>query len=179
MFVHESHLAQPSGVGRSGVFVVVGVRATGVATFGVPMGRIAVLSSRFFFGFGSGATGEISTAIISYSKDRALTLIVLLHVKFAQQHDGLFSEDSSVCRKRSIDAVVCVDVHHAATATEAIIQAAEVHGTDAVLSQGGGAHDAWLDSHVQICVADDGLSVLGHDFGQSDEFGVTGSLMRC
>jgi hypothetical protein len=67
-------------------------------------------------------------------------------------------------------------VHDSTTATKAIVQAAEVDCAYAVLPQCRGTHDARLDSHVEIGLAEDGLWVLGHDLGEGDKFGVTGAL---
>lgn len=69
-----------------------------------------------------------------------------------------------------------MDIHHATAASEPIIQTAKVNRADPILPQRGRAHDARLHRHVEICFADDCLWVLGHDFGEGDEFGVAGAL---
>lgn len=69
-----------------------------------------------------------------------------------------------------------MDVHDATAAAEAVVETAEVDGTDPVLAECRGAHDTWLDSHVEVGLLDDGLRVLGYDFGEGHELCVAGAL---
>lgn len=105
-----------------------------------------------------------------------LTFVVLLHIKLAQQHDGLLSEKSSVDGIRRIHAVVGMHRHHASAAAETVVEAPEVHRPDAVLPQRGGTHDARLNGDVQVGLLEDGLRMLGHDFRERDELGVARAL---
>ena len=105
-----------------------------------------------------------------------LTFLVLLHIEPAQQHTRLLSEQAPVDGIRRIHALVGMNLHHASTAPEAIVQAPEVDGADAVLAQRGGAHDTRLDGDIEVRFLEHGLGVLGHDFGEGDEFGVSRAL---
>lgn len=63
--------------------------------------------------------------------------------------------------------------HDAAGAAEFVIVAAKVHGTYAILSQCGGAHDARLNGHIQIRRAQNREPVRAQYVLESNEFGVT------
>lgn len=67
-------------------------------------GRILVFSSRPFLSLGSGASTALNRAFVR-SRDSLLkhTFLVLLDVETAQQHDGFFTKQVSISRKRSID----------------------------------------------------------------------------
>jgi hypothetical protein len=69
-----------------------------------------------------------------------------------------------------------VDVQYTPSATEALIPAAEVHSTDTILTQHGCAHDARLDSDIEIGLVEDLDGMLGQDTSNGDEFGVSGAI---
>jgi hypothetical protein len=197
---------QPVGVSMAGVLTA-GVPTEGVLTAGVPArvvptvgklaageiilagvlppvgtptGKISVLSSRFFLGFGSGAANTLSVGTphpkVAQTTAGKLTLVVLLHVESAQQHDRLLAEEASVDGVRRIDALVHVHSHDAAGAAKAVVEAAKVHAADSELAQGRGAHDAGLDGHVEVGGVQDGRVVAGHDLAESDKLGVASAL---
>ena len=102
--------------------------------------------------------------------------VVLLDVESAQQHDGFFAEDAAVDGVRRVDGGIGAESHDASAAAEALIQAAEVDSADAILAEGGGAHDAWFDSDVKVRGRKDGKWMLGDDLAEGDKFSVTSSL---
>jgi hypothetical protein len=104
------------------------------------------------------------------------TLVVLLHIESPQQHDSLLAEQASVDRVRRIDALVHVNSHDAASATETIVEAAEVDAADTELAKSRSAHDARFDRHIEVGGVQDGWVVTGHDFAESDELGVASAL---
>ena len=78
----------------------------------------------------------------------------------------------------SIPNIITSSMHrqHPTTAAEPIVQTSEIHGTDPRLSQRGSTHDARFHGDVQIGFAQDAQGVAGGDFGEGDEFGVSGAL---
>lgn len=164
-----------TGVARAGEMTLAGV----FPPEGTPIGKISVLSSRFFFGFGSGAVQETRLANRKPTQQTSiiLTLIILLHIKPPQQHNRLLTEQASIDRERRVNAFVHVNSHDAAGAAEAVIEAAEVDGADSELAQSRSAHDAGLDGHVEVGGVQDGRVVAGHDFAEGDELGVAGALV--
>lgn len=104
------------------------------------------------------------------------TFLVLLYVESSQQHDCFLPEQTTVDRIWRVNAPVGVNLHHTATASKSIVQTAEVDCPDTVLSQRGSAHDAWLDSDIEVAFFDHVLRVLGHDLSQSDELCVASAL---
>jgi hypothetical protein len=163
-------------VGRpaAGEIVLAGV----LPPVGTPTGKISVLSSRFFFGFGSGAASYTVSRLLSNSQvtPEKLTLVVLLHIESAQEHDRLLPEQASVDRVRRVDALVHVHRHDTTGTAKAVVEAAKVDAADSELAKGRGAHDAGLDGHVEVGGVQDGRVVAGHDFAESDELGVAGAL---
>jgi hypothetical protein len=69
-----------------------------------------------------------------------------------------------------------VNSHNTTSATETIIEAAEVDSADTKLAKSRSTHDAGLDGHVEVRVVQDVGVVAGHDLGESDELGVAGAL---
>lgn len=146
--------------------------------FGVDMGKISVLSSLFFFGLGSGAMFVLASPACSPNRALRRTFIILLHVKLPQKHDSLLPEQASVDRVGRIYALIGVDGHDSAAATEAVIQAAKVHGADAVLAESGSAHDARLDGDIKVRLLEDAGRVLRHDLGEGDKFRMACALSK-
>lgn len=170
-----------AGVPAIGVAAAGEMRLAGVLPpEGTPTGKISVFSSRFFFGFGSGAVRYCQFPSCEYKQsnqeDAKFTFVVLLHVEPPQQHDCLLAEQASIDRIRRIDALVHVNSHDTASTTEAVIEAAEVDATDTELAKGRSAHDARFDRHVEVGRVQDRRVVAGHDLAESDEFGVASAL---
>lgn len=69
-----------------------------------------------------------------------------------------------------------MDAQHTPIPTETLVTAAEVDGADPVLAQGGSAHDAWFDGHVEVGLAEDAGGVVLEKLRDGKEFGVAGSL---
>ena len=67
-------------------------------------------------------------------------------------------------------------VQNTTSATESLIPASEVDCTDAVLTQHGGAHDAWLDSDIEVSLVEDAEGVLGQDAGNGNKLSVSGAI---
>lgn len=176
-------LLHPEGVSEVGVLTM-GVATAGETRLagvfppeGTPTGKIAVFSSRFFFGFGSGAARtDVSWPHDQNNNHLSLTFVVLLHIETAQQHDGLLAEQASIDRERRIHAFIHVDCHDTAGAAEAIIEAAKVDAANAELAESRSAHDAGLDGYVEVGRVQDGRVVARHNLAESDELGVAGAL---
>ena len=83
-----------------------------------------------------------------------------MDIKAAEQHDGFFSEDTSVNRIWRINAGIGTESHDSTTSTKALVQTSKVDCSNAVLAESRGTHDAWLDGNVQISLAQDGQSEL-------------------
>ena len=66
--------------------------------------------------------------------------------------------------------------HDATSAAETVVETAEVDAADTELAESGSAHDTWFDRHVEVGGVQDGRVVAGHDFAESDELGVAGTL---
>ena len=152
--------------------------SAGVPAMPARTGRISVLSSRFFLGLGSGATARRRQQRLGAAGGHAAsrTLVILLHVEPAQQHNGLLAEQAAVDGIRAVDGAVRVHGHDAAAAAEAVVQAPKVHRADAVLPQRRRAHDARLHRHVQVGRAENGRRVARGDLGERDEFRVSCAL---
>ena len=167
-----------TGVAASGVAAAGEIRLAGVLPpEGTPTGKISVLSSRFFFGFGSGAVKHCQFPSCATLQEKVrLTLVVLLHVEPPQQHNRLLAEQASIDRVGRIDTIVHVNGHDATSAAETVVEAAEVDAADTELAEGGSAHDTWLNCHVEVGGVQDGRVVAGHDFAEGDELGVAGAL---
>lgn len=124
------------------------------------------------------------------------TFLVLLNIEATKQHDSLSSVDAAIDLVRGFDvgamqlsvSQVCsdgsssqhslvTDAHDSTTATEAVVEAAKVDGVDAELAQDRGAHDAWLDSDIQVGFLENLRVVFGKDLAQGNELGMTGSLV--
>lgn len=69
------------------------------------------------------------------------------------------------------------DAHDSTTATEAVVEAAKVDGLDAELAQDRGAHDAWLDSDIQVGLFENLWVVLGKNLAQGNELSMAGTLV--
>lgn len=113
------------------------------------------------------------------NRSRKLTLVVLLHIEPAQQHDRLLAEQASVNRVRWVDALVHVHRHDTTSTAKAVIEAAKVDAADSELAQSRSAHDAGLDGYVEVGGVQDGRVVARHDLAESDEFGVASALFFC
>lgn len=68
------------------------------------------------------------------------------------------------------------DTHDSTTATKAVIEAAKVDSADAELAQDRGAHDARLNSDIQVTLLKDLGLVFGEDLAQGDELGMASAL---
>jgi hypothetical protein len=69
-----------------------------------------------------------------------------------------------------------VNVQDSASSAKALVPASEVDSPDSVLAQHRGAHDAWLDSDIEVGLVEDADGVLRQDTGDSDELGVSGAI---
>jgi hypothetical protein len=69
-----------------------------------------------------------------------------------------------------------VDIQHPTCSAKTLIPAPEVDSPDTILAQHRGAHDAWLDSNIEIRLVEDADGVLRQDARNSDELGVSGAV---
>lgn len=69
-------------------------------------------------------------------------------------------------------------VQNAARAAESLVPAAKVDRSDAVLAKHGGAHDAWLDSDIEVRLTQDADGLLRQDAGNGNELGMSGAVER-
>lgn len=83
---------------------------------------------------------------------------------------------SAMQRRRKERNILGVDVEDTASATKALIPAAKVDSSDAVLAQHGGAHDTWLDSDIEVGLVENLDRMLRQDAGNGDELGVPGAI---
>lgn len=67
-------------------------------------------------------------------------------------------------------------VEHTTSTAESLIPAAKVDCSDAVLAEHGGAHDAWLNSDIEVGFVEDADGVLRQDASNGDELGVSGAI---
>lgn len=65
-----------------------------------------------------------------------------------------------------------MDVEHTASTAKALIPAAEVDGSDSILTQHGSAHDTGLNGDIKVCFLQDADGMLGQNAGKSNELGV-------
>lgn len=68
--------------------------------------------------------------------------------------------------------VLVVDVQNTPSAAEALIPASKVDGTNAILAQHRGAHDAWFHRDIEVRLVQYGNGMLRQDARKSNELGV-------
>jgi hypothetical protein len=71
-----------------------------------------------------------------------------------------------------------VNIQNASSATETLVPAAKIDASNAVLAQHGSAHDARLDSDIEISLLKSLDGMLGEDAGDGDELGMPGAIQR-
>jgi len=69
-----------------------------------------------------------------------------------------------------------MNVQHTTGSAKSLIPAAKVDGSDAILAEHRGAHDAWLDGDIEICFIQGADGMLGQDTSDGDELGVSGTI---
>jgi hypothetical protein len=71
-----------------------------------------------------------------------------------------------------------VDVQHASTATELVVAAAKVDGSNTHLAERRSTHDTWLDGDVEVAGLQDRGVLLLEKLLEGDEFGMASSLWK-
>jgi hypothetical protein len=69
-----------------------------------------------------------------------------------------------------------MDVQDTPCASKALIPTAKVDGPDTILAQHRSAHDAGLDSDIEIDLVEDLDRMLGQNAGNGHELGVSGAV---
>lgn len=69
-----------------------------------------------------------------------------------------------------------VNVQYTSRTTKTLVPAAKVHGADTILTQHGSAHDARLDSDIEIGLIEDLDRVLRQDTSNGNKFRVPGAV---
>lgn len=69
-----------------------------------------------------------------------------------------------------------MNVQDASCATKALVPAAKVDASNAILTQHGGTHDARLDGDIEVGLVEDIDGILGQDTSNSDKFSVPGTI---
>lgn len=69
-----------------------------------------------------------------------------------------------------------MDVQDTTGTSKALIPAAKVDAPNPILSQHGGAHDAWLDGDIEVDLVEDLDWMLREDTSNSNKLGVPGAV---
>jgi len=69
-----------------------------------------------------------------------------------------------------------VDVQYSSRAAKALVPAAKVDSSDAVLTQHRGAHDAGLNGDIQVGFVEDLDGIFREDASDGDKLGVPGAV---
>jgi hypothetical protein len=72
--------------------------------------------------------------------------------------------------------ILGVDVQDTSSTPKALIPASKVDSSDAVLAQHRSAHDARLDSDIEICLIEDLDGILGENASNGNELGVSSAI---
>lgn len=72
--------------------------------------------------------------------------------------------------------ILGVDIQHTTGSAKSLVPAAKINGSDTILTEHRGAHDAWLDSDIEIRLIQDADGMLGQDAGDGDELGMPGAI---
>jgi hypothetical protein len=67
-------------------------------------------------------------------------------------------------------------IEYASGASESLVPAAKIDGSDSVLAKHGGAHDARLDGNIEVSLVEYADGVLGQNACNGDELGVSGAI---